>query len=237
VAAAHLVHEGKSVDCYPEIGQEYADRLDLQPSDRVLEVGCGSGCLLLELKPRVAEIVGVDFAQDMLRHLDGTGVETHCSEAQDLPFPSASFDKVYCHGVVQYFPDEAYATEAVLEMLRVCRPGGRVLVGDVINGLLEHDYRRAALQAHHRGIARLRWLLMRFLLRPLYHRLKFGTTGPAGPLFLTPFFFKNLLAETPHRWLPLLETVETKPIPFLRYRFDVLIHKAEQGRPAGDSAT
>lgn len=225
VAAAHLVHQGQPVDCYAEIAEEYARRLDVQPTDRILEVGCGSGCLLLQLRSRCGEIVGTDFAAGMLKHLEGQAVQTHCCEANSLPFPDASFDKVYCHGVVQYFPDEKYARQAVEEMLRVCRPGGRVLVGDVINGLLERQYHEEGLRTNHRGIRRLRKFIVDSFIRPLYYRRKFGAAADTRSLCLTPFFFKHLLADGPHRWAPLLETVESKPTPFLTYRYDVLIEK------------
>ncbi len=225
VLAANLIHQGKPVDCYAEIAAEYALRLDLQPTDRVLEVGCGSGCLLLKLRDRVGEVVGTDFSANMLKHLDGTGVETHCCEADALPFPDDSFDKVCCNGVVQYFPDEDYARRAVSELLRVCRPGGRVLIGDVINGQLKADYQRSRRRVNGRGLRGvIRWV-KNWLLRPIFHLFRFGAVVDTGPLFLTPFFFKYLLVGTPHRWWPLLQTVESKPPTFLSYRFDVLIEK------------
>jgi SAM-dependent methyltransferase len=225
VAAAHLVHQGQPVDCYAEIAEEYTRRLDVQPTDRVLEVGCGSGCLLLQMQPRCGEIVGTDFSAGMLQHLEGKSILTQCCEANSLPFPDASFDKVYCHGVVQYFPDETYAQQALEEMLRVCRAGGRVLVGDVINGLLERQYREDGLRTNHRGVKRLRKLILDSFIRPLYYRRKFGGAVDTKPLCLTPFFFKRLLADGPHRWAPMLETVESKPVAFLSYRYDVLIEK------------
>ncbi len=225
VAAAHLVYQGRPVDCYDELADEYTRRLALQPTDRALEVGCGSGCLLLRLQPRVREIVGTDFSAGMLEHLEGKGVEHHCCEASGLPFPDASFDKVFCHGVVQSFPDQAYATRAVHEMLRVCRPGGRVLIGDVINGLLEEQYKREGLRTHYPGLKRLWKLARHWLVRPLYDLARYGQVVDQGPLFLSPFFFQDLFQDTPHQWAPLLETVKSKPIPFLRYRYDVLVVK------------
>ncbi len=225
IAATHMVHQGKLVDCFAELADEYASRLDLCKDDRVLEVGCGSGCLLNPIRPRVGEIVGADFSAGMLRHLEGTGIETHCCEANALPFPDAAFDKVYLHSLAHYFPDETYAEQAVCEMLRVCKPGGRVLVGDVLNGLLKQDYDRASLRLNWRGLKRLKKLLIDYVARPIYQRLKYGQCVRMEPLSLTPFFFKRLLHDTPHCWVPLLETVESKPLPFLQYRYDVVIVK------------
>ena len=227
VAAAHFVDRGKPVDCYGDIAKEYRERLSFVPSDRVLEVGCGSGCLLLRVKDYVSEIVGTDFSASMLAHLEGTGVETHLCDAASLPFPDASFDKVYCHGVVQYFIDEEYATRAIDEMLRVCRPGGAILIGDVVNALLKKEYLQDERQSNSRGLKRLKRVVSDLLVRPLYHRFKYGKRVDNQILFLTPFFFKKYFANKPHRWMPLLETVESKPLSFLRYRYDVLVHKID----------
>ena len=227
VAAAHLVENNKPVDCYDEIALEYIERLECKSDDRVLEVGCGSGCLLLAIKPSVKEIVGTDFSQAMLQHLEGSGVETHWCEANELPFPDASFDKVYCHGVVQYFPDEAYAIQAFDEMMRVCKAGGNVLIGDIVNKRLREEYRREGIRTNHWGPIRYPLYLGRKVLQSVYYRWKYGTAARSEILFLDPSFFRSYFASKGWRWLPLLETVVGKPASFLKYRYDILVHKDE----------
>jgi ubiquinone/menaquinone biosynthesis C-methylase UbiE len=224
LTAGNIQERGIAVDCYEELAAEYARRLALQPTDRVLEVGCGSGCLLQRLASRTAAAVGTDFSSGMLQHLDGKEIETHCCEAAELPFSDAAFDKVYLHGVVQYFPDETYVTKVVAEMLRVCKSGGRVLIGDIINGLLAKDYGRARRRAHP-PVTRLKQLVIDGVFRPLTQLGKHGKRLDVGPLALSQLFFKQLLDDSPHRWVPLLETVASKPDSFLRYRYDVLIIK------------
>ena len=225
IAAAQMVHQGKPVDCYDGLAAEYAERLDLQPTDRVLEVGCGSGCLLLRIKPLVAQIVGTDFSPGMLTHLEGQGVEYHCCEAASLPFPDESFDKVFLHGVFQYFPDEEYTRRVMDELLRVCKSGGRLLIGGVLNSLLRDEYNADKIRCNYGGIRRLLYYISAYLVQPIRSRLRYGAAVDSGPLFLSPFFFKGLFEGSSHAWLPFLETVDAKPAPYLRFRYDVLVHK------------
>jgi SAM-dependent methyltransferase len=103
--------------------------LRLRDRDTVLEIGCGYGwiskALLEEAKIRW---IGLDRSESMVRRLR-VELATHnptalISEGCSLPFPSASFDKVLCTGVLMHIDDDF----AVLrEMERVLRPGGLLL--------------------------------------------------------------------------------------------------------------
>ncbi len=105
--------------------------LDLQPSDRVLEVGCGIGRLARHIAPEVAGYHGADISAPMclraawaLRELPNVTV-THLKGCSLSPFPDRSFDAVYFQHVLIHLeqPDiERYLSEAY----RVLRPGGRV---------------------------------------------------------------------------------------------------------------
>lgn len=227
-AAGGVWDRGRPVDVFPELAAEYVERLAITAADEVLEVGAGSGALTLAMRPHVARIVATDLSAKMLEHLSGAGIETHHCEAAALPFADASFDKAYFHGVSQYFPDLDYARRAVAEMLRVTRPGGRVLLGDVMNGRIFDDYQRfeastiAVRQKPKYYLIRMLKTIRERLGRPVPYR---------GYLAIRPEFFTQLLAGTPHRALPLLETVMSKPEHFLRYRYDVLILKDSRDPP------
>jgi SAM-dependent methyltransferase len=93
--------------------------------ERVLEIGCGSGCDLLQFAKNGAIATGVDVTE---RHLElargrvgGLAVVQYGSACQ-LPFVDGSFDYVYCHGVLHHIDTPK---SAVQEMLRVLRSGGR----------------------------------------------------------------------------------------------------------------
>ena len=100
--------------------------LDAAPGHRVLEVGCGAGNILAEL-PDTARS-GLDLSPWLLekaRARLGPAVDLREGWAEDLPYPDASFDRVYSSEVLEHVADPA----AVLrEMRRVVTPDGRVVV-------------------------------------------------------------------------------------------------------------
>jgi SAM-dependent methyltransferase len=92
---------------------------------RVLEIGCGTGCDLLQFARHGAEATGIDITPEHLRlarERVGQSAQVQEAEATDLPFPDGSFDYVYSHGVLHHIKD---ARRAVEEVFRVLRPGGR----------------------------------------------------------------------------------------------------------------
>jgi len=114
------------------------DLLDLQPGQRVLDVGSGTGRLALAVADRVApggSVDGVDAAREMVARAEENNrrrrrpVTFTTARAQQLPFPDASFDVVTCTLALHHVaPDDRGA--AVVEMHRVLRPGGRVLLAE-----------------------------------------------------------------------------------------------------------
>src|SRR5437879_6388881 len=111
--------------------------LRLAPGDRVLELGCGTGDdsrALADLVGPEGEVVGIDASEAMIavarRRTEGTGlpVSFHVGDAMDLGLPSDSFDAVRCERLLIHVPDPAVVLG---EMIRVVRPGGRVVVVDV----------------------------------------------------------------------------------------------------------
>lgn len=106
------------------------DNLHFGDDASVLEVGVGTGASL-NLYPRQAKITGVDISEDMLR-LSEKRAEKSCRQvdlysmnAESLDFPDNSFSHVVAMYVVSVSPDPAAIVE---EMVRVCRPGGEVVI-------------------------------------------------------------------------------------------------------------
>lgn len=106
------------------------DGLQFGDDARVLEVGVGTGASL-DLYPRQAEITGVDISEDMLRLSEkralkaSRSVELYAMNAESLDFQDDSFSHVVAMYVVSVSPDPA---AIVKEMLRVCRPGGEIVI-------------------------------------------------------------------------------------------------------------
>ena len=108
----------------------------LAPAMIVLEVACGAAHVSEVAAPHVRQVVGIDLTPELLeigaQRLAGAGVGNVLLQegnAAALPFVDASFDLVICRASVHHFADPE---TSVAEMARVCRPGGRVVVSDMI---------------------------------------------------------------------------------------------------------
>lgn len=110
--------------------EELAALCRIGPGTRVLDVGCGVGLTACHLaKKHGCQVTGVDISERMVQRSreraerEGLGaqVEFRAADAQDLPFPAATFDAVITESVTA-FPDD----KAISEYARVVRPGGHV---------------------------------------------------------------------------------------------------------------
>ena len=97
----------------------------------VLEIGCGAGVDLVRFARSGARIIGVDLSVHSLRlasrwlSLNGLPATVLQSDAETLPFKENSFDLIYSWGVLHHTPD---TSRAIREAIRVCKPGGDLLV-------------------------------------------------------------------------------------------------------------
>jgi len=108
-------------------------RTRLDKARRVLEVGCGTGAILMEMATRSTSIHGLDLEPARLaeaRHHAPAAALT-CGNALSLPYPAAAFDLTFCHFLLLWVHDPL---QALREMKRVTRRGGFVLA------LAEPDY-------------------------------------------------------------------------------------------------
>jgi phosphatidylethanolamine/phosphatidyl-N-methylethanolamine N-methyltransferase len=106
-------------------------RLNVTHGERILEVGVGTG-LSLPLYPRHCRLVGIDLSPGMLEKARARvqiygleNVELSRMDAGQMEFPDDSFDTVMAAYVVTAVPDYR---KVVTEMIRVCRPGGRIIM-------------------------------------------------------------------------------------------------------------
>lgn len=108
------------------------ERLDLQPGDRVLILGCGTGSDLAYI-PDGVDVTAVDLIPAMIRRTEARAdardreVDARVGDAQDLPFEEGSFDAVLLHLVLTVVPDP---DAVVAETARVLAPDGRVSIYD-----------------------------------------------------------------------------------------------------------
>ncbi|MFA6450605.1 MAG: class I SAM-dependent methyltransferase [bacterium] len=106
--------------------------LEIDGRSSLLEVGSGCNILLSRLKEKAAECYGVEPAAGMILAGRRTcELPVVCAEASRLPFPGSFFDRTLSYNVFAYLPDDGYAVEAMMEMVRVTKPGGIVFIGEI----------------------------------------------------------------------------------------------------------
>jgi ubiquinone/menaquinone biosynthesis C-methylase UbiE len=111
------------------VGESLCEALDLRSGEKVLDIAAGNGNATLAAARRWAEVTSTDYVPELLERgreramANGLAVEFQQADAEALPFKDASFDVVVSTFGVMFTPDQ---DKAAREMLRVCRPGGRI---------------------------------------------------------------------------------------------------------------
>jgi ubiquinone/menaquinone biosynthesis C-methylase UbiE len=116
--------------------------MDLQPNDRVLDLGCGAGWATRLLAARVpkGQIVGVDISDEMLHRAEGSSKEFgninyRLGSAEMIPSDDNFFSKVLSVESFYYYADQGRALD---ELFRVMTPGSRFLI--LINLYSDNHY-------------------------------------------------------------------------------------------------
>jgi ubiquinone/menaquinone biosynthesis C-methylase UbiE len=108
-------------------------RAYLRPEMVVADIGSGTGFMAAGLAPRVAKVYAVDGSEAMLeagrKNLAGFGnVELQLADGATLPFEDGMLDAVFANMYLHHCPDPQ---AAIAEMLRVLKPGGRLVITDM----------------------------------------------------------------------------------------------------------
>jgi ubiquinone/menaquinone biosynthesis C-methylase UbiE len=110
------------------------------PGAEILSVGCGPGVILREVCAQDSSIkgTGIDISAERIREASqnnpaNSRVQLLRGDAHAMQFSSDSFDLVYSRMLFEYLRDKE---QAAAEMVRVCRPGGTVLLQDLDGQLL-----------------------------------------------------------------------------------------------------
>jgi len=108
----------------------------LPPNLVIADVGCGTGSLTFELARFARKVIGIDQSQEMLRHARKVAqgkeignVEFRPGDALKLPLERRSVDAAFCVMVLHFLPDPG---RTIAELCRITRPGGAVIVLDLV---------------------------------------------------------------------------------------------------------
>ena len=111
------------------VGENLCEAVNLRAGERVLDVAAGNGNATLAAARHFAEVTSTDYVPSLLERgraraeAEGLQVTFREADAEALPFADSTFDVVLSTFGVMFTPDQARAAR---EMLRVCRPGGRI---------------------------------------------------------------------------------------------------------------
>lgn len=115
-----------------ELGTQVVNRLGLQPGTRLLDVAAGSGALSIPAARAGAYVVAVDLAPAMIERLDAraraeglSALDARSMDGHALDLADGTFDVAVSVNGVSLFPDMA---RGLAELVRVTRPGGRVVI-------------------------------------------------------------------------------------------------------------
>src|SRR5213079_3323533 len=111
------------------VGENLCEALDLRSDARVLDVAAGNGNATLAAARRWCDVTSTDYVSSLLAsgraraQAEGHTIRFQEADAENLPFPDASFDAVMSTFGVMFTPGQ---NKAASELARVCRPGGRI---------------------------------------------------------------------------------------------------------------
>jgi ubiquinone/menaquinone biosynthesis C-methylase UbiE len=115
------------------VGENLCEALDLRAGSRVLDVAAGNGNATLAAARRFCDVTSTDYVASLLAsgqaraEAEGHAIKFQEADAENLPFPEASFDVVMSTFGVMFTPDQ---DKAASELARVCKPGGRIALAN-----------------------------------------------------------------------------------------------------------
>ena len=187
-AASSVLHDRAALDLLVEAAAP-------QPSDVTLDVACGPGSVVAAFARRVQRAEGLDATQAMLdeaRKLAArvglANVAWHRGDIHALPFGAGAFDIVSCRYALHHLlePQRAFA-----EMVRVARPGGRIVLCDAVAS--DDPNKAAAFNAmeRHRDPSTVEFRTLDFL-RDLFAAA--GLSQPSARFYGMPAEMERLVA-------------------------------------------
>ena len=203
---------------------DVVEKLRLDKSCRLLEVGCGIGTVLRPIATHVAKAVGVDHPSCLFR-FEQLGKPANVSLVPG-EWPNVeitdSFDRILVYAVLQYLSGEPAARAFIAACIVKLRPGGGLLLGDIPNEDARH---RFVTSSFGRGF-QAQWAKQTAAKteEQILAGQIFARVGPRPP-FLNDAFVLGLLADARREGLESYVVPQPADLPFCYSREDVLIWK------------
>ena len=121
-----------------ELRQRTANLARIQPGEKVLDVGCGTGTLAIEVQQRVGatgRVFGVDPGTQQIARARSKAsrrnlpIDFRIGAIEHLAFPDQTFDVVLCTLMTHHLP-KGLKRQGLSEIARVLKPGGRLVIAD-----------------------------------------------------------------------------------------------------------
>lgn len=205
-------------------------RINALRPGRVLEIGCGTGLLLLRLAPQCLIYYGTDFSRPALDALQQRlparlvpRVTLAQRRADDFSgLEQETFDTVILNSVIQYFPSIDYLLRVLEEAVHLVKPGGHIFVGDIRSLPL--------LQAFHASVELHRApdeLSTQQLQSSIQKRLAQEKELVIDPVFFTAL--RQLLPQISHIEIHLKRGSNNE---LTRFRYDAILSVGTEAPPA-----
>ena len=109
----------------------FTDLLIIKKDSQILDVGCGEGAFLEQIK-EYKSISGIDLSENAIFKINTKMKgDFKVSQANNLPFEDNYFDTVICFSIFHYFESINYSKQVINELIRVTKPLGQILIGDI----------------------------------------------------------------------------------------------------------
>ncbi|WP_435183600.1 amino acid adenylation domain-containing protein [Cylindrospermopsis raciborskii G7] len=191
---------------------------------KVLEIGCGTGMILLNIAPQVESYWGTDFSQAAINRLDTIvknrslkNVNLLTREAIDFSeIPTGYFDTVVINSVAQYFPSIEYLQQVIKSVWQLLKTEGSLFIGDNRNlSLSNYFYASVAyFQANDNTDCETFKTQVRRIAKK------------ENELIIAPHFFTDLRKSFPDLTAVEIQIKsENNENELTKYRYDVILHK------------
>lgn len=130
---------GRPVKIDPKIiVNDVNSKLKLKEDDLLLDIGCGTGVITIPLSYKVKEVYALDGGTQVIKKLKENSAKNNVFNIKmiNLPFNKKKFqdnffDKILMYGVIHYFDGISAIENCLKELIRICKPGGTILVAEI----------------------------------------------------------------------------------------------------------